>query len=128
VLNGSPPAEDDYEILCAIATNVKIPLRKPRLEDPDIQAFCKLRRLATRFSTERRCLRSPARGWLRVAVAGADILQIGSSDADRNAMSDDFDVLADDLAEAADVARDIGVRICSKNWCWALRAPIWKEI
>jgi sugar phosphate isomerase/epimerase len=37
-------------------------------------------------------------------------------------------VLAEDLAQLADVFSKKGFRIAYENWCWATRAPTWKSV
>jgi sugar phosphate isomerase/epimerase len=52
--------------------------------------------------------------------------QIGSSDAE--GISNNFDDLASDLAELADIFAPRGLRIAYENWCWATSAPNWKHV
>ena len=52
--------------------------------------------------------------------------QIGSSDAE--GISHNFDELAADLAEVADLFAEKGFRIAYENWCWATHAPSWRDV
>ena len=63
---------------------------------------------------------------LPIKIRGADELQIGSSDAE--GISSNFDDLANDLAELADILAEKGFRIAYENWCWATHAPDWKDV
>lgn len=51
---------------------------------------------------------------------------MGSSDAE--GISGDFDHLATDLAELADIFAEKGFKIAYENWCWATHAPTWKDV
>jgi len=78
-------------------------------------------------SKEREDAFDRAEGWMRIMKAvGTDMLQIGSSDAE--GISGDFDVLAGDLRELADLMKPKGMRIAYENWCWATWAPEWKDV
>jgi sugar phosphate isomerase/epimerase len=127
-LNGASPKEDDYETLCAVAANIKFLCASLGLKILMLQPFANLE--GWKYDTQagqRKDAFLRLRGWLRIAVAaGTDMLQVGSSDAE--GIETDLDVSAKDLAEAAELARKMGVRICYENWCWASAAPGWKEV
>ena len=56
----------------------------------------------------------------------SDGRQVGSTDSP-NATSD-FDVLARDLAQLADMLAAKNFRVAYENWCWATHAPTWKTV
>ena len=68
-----------------------------------------------------------ARGWISLMIAlGTDLLQVGSSDSPD--ISPDTNLLAADLRELADMLAEHGFRLAYENWCWATRAPGWKQV
>lgn len=68
-----------------------------------------------------------ARGWIRVMEAvGTDMLQVGSTDSE--GISASVDELASDLRELADMLAAKGFRMACENWCWATRAPGWRDV
>ncbi|ESZ96275.1 putative 3-dehydroshikimate dehydratase [Sclerotinia borealis F-4128] len=78
-------------------------------------------------SEERKDAFERARGWIRIMGAvGTDMLQVGSSDSE--GISSDFNVLAKDLGELADMLAVHGYRLAYENWCWATHAPTWKSV
>ena len=59
-------------------------------------------------------------------AVGTDMLQVGSTDASN--ITSDWNVLASDLRELADLLAEKGFRMCYENWCWATHAPDWKDV
>lgn len=95
-------------------------------------------------SDERNDAFNRAKGWSEIMEAvGTDMLQvsllvngtlgcadeclkIGSSDAPN--ITGEYDRLAADLAELADILAKKKQRIAYENWCWATHAPDWKDV
>lgn len=51
---------------------------------------------------------------------------MGSTDAAN--ITSDWNELAADLRELADMLAAKGMRMCYENWCWATHAPDWKDV
>ncbi|KAI0393061.1 3-dehydroshikimate dehydratase [Xylariaceae sp. FL0594] len=132
-LHGREPDQADYDALCAVATNIRFLCESLGLKVLMLQPFANFEGYP-RDSAERADAFERARGWMRVArAAGTDMLQIGSSDAPPDKMTvQSKEDLARDLAELADIfdseGGEGGMRICYENWCWATRAPHWRDV
>ncbi|GAW23707.1 hypothetical protein ANO14919_132820 [Xylariales sp. No.14919] len=125
-LRGAEPNPGDYEALVEIGQAIKSLARGLGLDILMLQPFANFEGWP-KDSEKRRDAFDRARGWMRVMQAvGTDMLQVGSSDAE--GISSDFDELAADLAELADLCAEKGLRIAYENWCWATRAPDWKDV
>jgi sugar phosphate isomerase/epimerase len=69
-------------------------------------------------------------------AVGTDMLQVGSSDSpaagsdsgEGVGISSNTEDLAADLAELADLCAEKGMRVTYENWCWATRAPTWRDV
>ncbi|KAI0468938.1 3-dehydroshikimate dehydratase [Xylaria cf. heliscus] len=125
-LHGQAPDPSDYAALASTAATIRSLAEARHLKIMMLQPFAHFEGWP-RGSSERDDAFARARGWLRVVrAADTDMLQVGSSDA--AGISDDVDVLAADLAELADLCAEQGVRVAYENWCWATRAPAWKDV
>ncbi|ETS77737.1 hypothetical protein PFICI_09799 [Pestalotiopsis fici W106-1] len=126
-LNGHEPHEKDYDSLVEIGKEIKTQAEEHHLKILMLQPFANFEGWP-RESKERQDAFDRARGWMRIMEAvGTDMLQIGSTDAPSK-ISSDFDELAADLAELADIFAEKGFRIAYENWCWATHAPGWKDV
>ncbi|KAK8074488.1 hypothetical protein PG997_009151 [Apiospora hydei] len=127
MLNGSEPDPKDYDALVEISQAIKAQMVEHNLKVMMLQPFANFEGWP-RGSTEREDAFDRARGWIRVMEAvGTDLLQVGSSDAPGIADSS-VDDMAADLAELADLCAAKGFRVAYENWCWAMRAPSWKDV
>ncbi|KAK7962901.1 uncharacterized protein PG986_003726 [Apiospora aurea] len=127
MLNGSEPDPKDYDALVEVGHAVKAQMVEHGLKVMMLQPFANFEGWP-RGSTERADAFERARGWIRVMEAvGTDLLQVGSSDAPGIADSS-VDDMATDLAELADLCAPKGFRVAYENWCWATRAPAWKDV
>ncbi|KAI1270415.1 3-dehydroshikimate dehydratase [Xylariaceae sp. FL1019] len=125
-VNGHEPDPKDYDAIVSVASNIRTQVRKHNLKILMMQPFGNFEGWP-KNSKEREDAFERARGWLRVMeAAGVDMLQVGASDAE--GISSSFDELASDLAELADMCAPKGLRIAYENWCWATRAPDWKDV
>jgi sugar phosphate isomerase/epimerase len=125
---GQEPDPKDYDSLVEIAQAIRAETEKLGLKILMLQPFANFEGWP-RGSKERADAFERAKGWMRIMqAAGTDMLQIGSSDADSDKMSTDGDELAGDLAELADIFAPKGLRIAYENWCWATRAPTWRDV
>ncbi|KAH9994742.1 3-dehydroshikimate dehydratase [Xylariaceae sp. FL0662B] len=126
MLNGQEPDPKDYDALVEIGKAIKAQTQAHGLKILMLQPFANFEGWP-KESKERRDAFERAKGWMRVMEAvGTDMLQVGSSDA--ASISSSFDDLASDLAELADLCAAKGQRIAYENWCWATRAPNWKDV
>ncbi|KAI1736322.1 3-dehydroshikimate dehydratase [Xylaria scruposa] len=125
-LHGREPDPTDYDALVAISKAIKSLTDAQNLKILMLQPFANFEGWP-KGSKEREDAFTRAKGWIRVMqAAGTDMLQVGSSDAP--GITGDFDVLAADLAELADLCAEKGLRIAYENWCWATHAPDWKDV
>jgi len=125
---GQEPDPKDYDTLAEIAQAIRTETEKLGLKILMLQPFANFEGWP-RGSKERADAFERAKGWMRIMqAAGTDMLQIGSSDSDPNKMSTDRNELAADLAELADIFAPKGFRIAYENWCWATRAPTWRDV
>ncbi|KAI1427140.1 3-dehydroshikimate dehydratase [Xylaria sp. FL1777] len=125
-LHGQGPDPTDYDALVEIGKAIKSQAQEHSLEILMLQPFANFEGWP-RGSREREDAFARARGWMRVMEAvGTDMLQVGSSDAE--GISADYDELAADLAELADLCAQKGLRVAYENWCWATRAPHWTDV
>ncbi|TGJ83369.1 hypothetical protein E0Z10_g5400 [Xylaria hypoxylon] len=125
-LRGSEPDPGDYETIVEIGKAIKSQTQEHGLKILMLQPFANFEGWP-KDSHEREDAFARARGWMRIMEAvGTDMLQVGSSDAE--GISSDFDELAADLAELADLCVEKGLRIAYENWCWATHAPDWKDV
>ncbi|KAK8061703.1 hypothetical protein PG994_008069 [Apiospora phragmitis] len=127
MLNGTEPDPKDYDALVEIGKAIKGQMVEHGLKVMMLQPFANFEGWP-KGSKERQDAFDRARGWMRIMEAvGTDLLQVGSSDAPGIAESS-FDDMAADLAELADLCAEKGFRIAYENWCWATRAPFWKDV
>ncbi|KAK1752801.1 xylose isomerase-like protein [Echria macrotheca] len=125
---GREIAEDDYPSLCEAATLVRHLCESHNLQILVLQPFSNFEG-HPRDSPAREDAFARARGWIRIMeAAGTKMLQVGSSDTPDDAMTADRDMLAADLAELADMLAEHGFRLAYENWCWATRAPRWRDV
>ncbi|KAJ0162186.1 3-dehydroshikimate dehydratase [Colletotrichum tanaceti] len=120
-------AEDDYASLCEAGKLVRALCDRKKLTIMVLQPFANFEGWP-RASREREDAFARARGWVEImAAVGTDMLQVGSSDAPGIA-SASLEDLAADLAELADLLAARGFRVAYENWCWATRAPSWRDV
>ncbi|KAI0174038.1 3-dehydroshikimate dehydratase [Pestalotiopsis sp. NC0098] len=125
-LNGKEPEEKNYDALVEIGKEIRTQVAEHGLKILMLQPFANFEGWP-KGSPERQDAFDRARGWVRIMEAvGTDMLQVGSSDAP--GISSNFDELASDLAELADILAEKGFRIAYENWCWATHAPNWKDV
>lgn len=118
--------EEDYDNLVLAALEVKKLCSSNELQILMLQPFSNFEGWPA-ISQEREEAFARASGWIRIMQAlGTDMLQVGSSDSENIAA--DFDVLASDLAELADLLNKHGFRLAYENWCWATHASTWKDV
>ncbi|KAK4649887.1 hypothetical protein QC762_704230 [Podospora pseudocomata] len=123
---GRDVAEDDYDTLCEAAKAVKDLCSRHELVIMVLQPFANFEGWPA-GSRERQDAFARAKGWIRIMDAtGIDMLQVGSSDS--AGISSSFSDLAADLRELADMLAPHGFKLAYENWCWATRAPTWKEV
>ncbi|KAK4187946.1 xylose isomerase-like protein [Podospora australis] len=121
-------AEDDYDTLCEAGKAVRELCKNHELAIMVLQPFSNFEGWP-RGSKEREEAFTKAKGWIRIMEAvGTDMLQVGSTDSDPSRISSSFDDLASDLAELADMLAAHGFRLAYENWCWATRAPTWRDV
>ncbi|KAI3321559.1 3-dehydroshikimate dehydratase [Xylariaceae sp. AK1471] len=126
-LNGQEPDPKDYDTLVEIGKAIKPLVQELNLKILMLQPFANFEGWR-RGSEEREDAFDRAKGWMRIMEAvGTDMLQVGSSDAP-GISETTFDEMAADLAELADLCAEKGMRIAYENWCWATRAPNWKDV
>ncbi|KAI8627810.1 3-dehydroshikimate dehydratase [Xylariaceae sp. FL1651] len=126
LINGQEPDSKDYDKLVEIGQTIRERAQEHNLKILMLQPFSNFEGWA-KGSKEREDAFERAKGWMRIMEAvGTDMLQVGSSDAP--GISASFDELAADLAELADLCAKRGLRVAYENWCWATRAPHWKDV
>ncbi|KAI2634857.1 xylose isomerase-like protein [Hypomontagnella submonticulosa] len=126
MLHGQEPDPKDYDALVEIGKAIKEQAEMHKLKILMLQPFANFEGWP-KGSGERKDAFERAQGWMRIMeAAGTDMLQVGSSDAP--GISSSIDDLAGDLAELADLCAARGQRIAYENWCWATRAPDWKDV
>ncbi|CZS79310.1 unnamed protein product [Fusarium graminearum] len=126
LLNGSSPAEDDYDTLADVAKKIKSLTDELGLKIMMLQPFANFEGWnKVTHGKQRQKAFDTAKGWIKVMeAAGITLLQVGSSDSE--GISSSFDDLASDLAELADLLAEKNFSIAYENWCWATHAPTWK--
>ncbi|KAL2148173.1 hypothetical protein VTH82DRAFT_8024 [Thermothelomyces myriococcoides] len=123
---GRDIAEDDYQSLCEAGKAVGTMCEGHGLRVLVLQPFSNFEGWPE-GSEERRAAFAKAEAWIDImAAVGTDMLQVGSSDSP--AMCLDLDQIAADLAQLADMLAARGFRLAYENWCWATRAPTWKDV
>ena len=123
---GRDIAEDDYDELCEAGSKVGDLCDSHDIEILVLQPFANFEGWP-RESKERYEAFKKARGWMSIMEAvGTDMLQVGSSDSP--GISGDFEQLAEDLRDLADLMAPKGFRIAYENWCWATHAPNWADV
>ncbi|KAK3309334.1 xylose isomerase-like protein [Chaetomium strumarium] len=123
---GRDIAADDYGSLCEAAKAVGRMVAGHGLKILVLQPFANFEGWP-RGSAQRREAFARAEAWIDIMeAAGTDMLQVGSSDSPD--MSRDVDQLAADLACLADMLAARGFRLAYENWCWATRAPRWRDV
>ncbi|KAI0204063.1 3-dehydroshikimate dehydratase [Astrocystis sublimbata] len=124
--DGQEPSPTDYDTLVSVGKSIRSLVETQKLRILMLQPFANFEGWP-KGSKEREDAFTRAKGWMRIMEAvGTDMLQVGSSDAP--GISGDFDVLAADLAELADLCKEKGLRIAYENWCWATHAPDWRDV
>ncbi|MCJ1407268.1 hypothetical protein MMC19_001339 [Ptychographa xylographoides] len=115
----------DYDDLCKAGKEVKKLCAEKKLKILVLQPFANFEGWA-KDSEERRDAFERAEGWIRIMDAvGTDMLQVGSSDSPTiSGLTPD---LARDLAALADLLAEHSFRLAYENWCWATRAPTWRN-
>ncbi|KAI1334680.1 3-dehydroshikimate dehydratase [Xylariaceae sp. FL0016] len=127
MLNNQEPDPQDYDALVELGRAIKTQAAEHGLQIAMLQPFANFEGWP-RGSPEREDAFSRARGWMRIMEAvGTDMLQVGSSDAPGIAAASVAD-MARDLAELADLGAERGLRVAYENWCWATRAPDWRDV
>ncbi|KAK6725254.1 hypothetical protein SNK04_004059 [Fusarium graminearum] len=145
LLNGSSPAEDDYDTLADVAKKIKSLTDELGLKIMMLQPFANFEGWnKVTHGKQRQKAFDKAKGWIKVMeAAGITLLQVirahtttslpvltfsqvGSSDSE--GISSSFDDLASDLAELADLLAEKNFSIAYENWCWATHAPTWKTV
>lgn len=118
----------DYETIAAVAIDVRGIAASLGLKLMMLQPFANFEGWTGREQQEQRAdAFARVRGWMKVMeAAGIDTLQVGSSDAE--GISDSPEKMAADLAELADLLATNHFRVAYENWCWATRAPKWKDV
>ncbi|KAI1816122.1 3-dehydroshikimate dehydratase [Poronia punctata] len=128
LLHGKEPDATDYDTLANIASSIRKESENFGLKILMLQPFANFEGWK-KDSPQREDAFRRAEGWAQIMqAAGTDMLQIGSTDAAPEDVSADPEVLARDLAELADRFASRGLRIAYENWCWATRAPGWREV
>ncbi|KAL6886110.1 xylose isomerase-like protein [Trichoderma longibrachiatum] len=127
-LNGEALNDDDFDGIVSVSAKIRDLVGDLGLRILMLQPFSRFEGWTkSQHAEEREAAFQRARGWIRVMEAlGTDMLQVGSSDADE--ISSSFDDLAADLSELADLLAEKGFRLAYENWCWATRAPNWKDV
>ncbi|KAK1235651.1 hypothetical protein PQX77_001116 [Marasmius sp. AFHP31] len=126
-LNGERPSPRDYDTLVDVGKRIRELAARQGMKIIMLQPFAKFEGWP-KGSKEREDAFDRARGWMRVMEAvGTDLLQVGTSDADPDAICSSFDEFARDLGELADMMAEKGLRIAYENWCWAAHAPNWQD-
>lgn len=106
--------ESDYDSLCTAGDEVKKLCEKNKLGIMMLQPFSNFEGWPE-GSDERKDAFERAKGWIRIMGAvGTDMLQVGSSDSPD--ISADFNVLAADLRELADMLAEHNYRLAYENW------------
>ncbi|KAL2129431.1 hypothetical protein VTI74DRAFT_7805 [Chaetomium olivicolor] len=123
---GREIAENDYASLCDAGKALGAMCSGHGLQVLVLQPFSNLEGWPA-GSQQRQDAFQRAKAWIDIMEAvGTDMLQVGSSDSPE--MSGDVDQLAADLACLADMLAARGFRLAYENWCWATRAPRWKDV
>ncbi|KAK0747387.1 xylose isomerase-like protein [Apiosordaria backusii] len=123
---GRDVAEEDYQALCEAAKAAKELCSRHELTIMVLQPFSNFEGWPA-GSPEREKAFARAKGWIQIMdAAGINMLQVGSSDS--AGISSSFADLATDLRELADMLAAHGFRLAYENWCWATRAPKWKDV
>ncbi|KAG7109919.1 3-dehydroshikimate dehydratase like protein [Verticillium longisporum] len=118
-------AADDYPALCKAATAVRSLCHASNLAIIVLQPFSNFEGWRE-GSPQREEAFSRARGWIDIMDAlGTDMLQVGSSDSPD--ISASVSEVAADIAALADLLAERGFRLAYENWCWATRAPLWRD-
>jgi sugar phosphate isomerase/epimerase len=123
---GREIAQDDYGSLCKAGKALRAMVEGHGLKILVLQPFSNFEGWP-HGSQQREDAFARARAWIDIMEAvGTNMLQVGSSDSPD--ITDDVDVLAADLASLADMLAEHGFRLAYENWCWATRAPTWKDV
>ncbi|EEY16552.1 3-dehydroshikimate dehydratase [Verticillium alfalfae VaMs.102] len=118
-------AADDYPALCKAATAIRSLCHASNLAIIVLQPFSNFEGWLE-GSPQRKEAFSRARGWIDIMDAlGTDMLQVGASDSP--GISASVAELAADIAALADLLAERGFRLAYENWCWATRAPLWRD-
>ncbi|KAM7185431.1 Xylose isomerase-like, TIM barrel-containing domain containing protein [Naviculisporaceae sp. PSN 640] len=121
-------AEDDYPTLCEAAAAVQELCARHEVTIMVLQPFSNFEGWP-QGSPEREDAFRRGKGWIEIMKAGGiDMLQVGSTDSDGGKITASKEELARDLGELADLLAEHGFRLAYENWCWATRAPTWKDV
>ncbi|KAH7312514.1 xylose isomerase-like protein [Stachybotrys elegans] len=128
VVTGGEVSPTDYQAIAQVAKKVRQMTDELGLTILMLQPFANFEGWTVgTFDKERRDAFDRVRGWMLVMEsAGIEMLQIGSSDAEGISVS--VEALARDLCELCSMFEAKGFRIAYENWCWATRAPTWKDV
>ncbi|KAM0279368.1 hypothetical protein ACHAQH_004633 [Verticillium albo-atrum] len=118
-------AQDDYPSLRRAATAIRSLCQASNLAIIVLQPFSNFEGWP-KGSPRREEAFARAKGWIGIMEAlGTDMLQVGSSDSP--GISASATELAGDVSELADMLAEKGFRLAYENWCWATRAPSWRD-
>ncbi|KAL2257219.1 hypothetical protein VTK26DRAFT_502 [Humicola hyalothermophila] len=123
---GRDVAEDDYQSLCEAGKAIRALCHGHDLQILALQPFSNFEGWPA-GSQERQDAFARAKAWIDIMHAvGTDMLQVGSSDSPN--ITQNIDQLAADLASLADMLAARGFKLAYENWCWATRAPTWRDV
>lgn len=121
-------AEDDYPTLFEAAAAVRDLCARHEITIMVLQPFSNFEGWPE-GSPEREDAFRRAEGWIEIMkTGGIEMLQVGSTDSDGSKIAASKEELARDLGELADLLGEHGFKLAYENWCWATRAPRWKDV
>ncbi|KAK4207054.1 xylose isomerase-like protein [Rhypophila decipiens] len=120
--------ENDYPLLAEAAVAVRTLCDRHQITIMVLQPFSNFEGWAE-GTAEREDAFRRAKGWIEIMKAGGiKMLQVGSTDSAEDKITDDKEKLAADLRQLADMLGEHGFKLAYENWCWATRAPYWKDV
>ncbi|KAM7200742.1 Xylose isomerase-like, TIM barrel-containing domain containing protein [Rhypophila sp. PSN 637] len=120
--------ENDYPLLAEAAAAVRTLCDRHQITIMVLQPFANFEGWAE-GTPEREDAFRRAKGWIEIMKAGGiKMLQVGSTDSAEDKITDDKEKLAADLRQLADMLGEHGFKVAYENWCWATRAPGWKDV